>query len=87
MALAIEKAGSTDRRAVADALMELNDPNGEVVGPAEWEKAKKLIADGTPINYQGASGSVDFDEKGDVPGTYSVAVVGEDGNWQKEILK
>jgi branched-chain amino acid transport system substrate-binding protein len=87
MALAIEKAGSTDRRAIADALMELNDPNGEVVGPGEWEKAKQLIADGTPINYQGASGSVDFDEKGDVPGTYSVAIVGEDGNWQKEILK
>jgi branched-chain amino acid transport system substrate-binding protein len=87
MALAIEKAGSTDRRAIADALMQLNDPQGEVVGPGEWQKAKALIAEGTPINYQGASGSVDFDEKGDVPGVYGVNTVGEDGGWAKEILK
>jgi branched-chain amino acid transport system substrate-binding protein len=87
MALAIEKAGSTDRRAIADALTQLNDPNGEIVGPGEWEKAKQLIADGKAINYEGASGSVDFDENGDVPGTYSVATVGDDGNWQKELLK
>lgn len=87
MALAIEKAGSTDRRAIADALMQINDPEGEVVGPGEWEKAKQLIAEGKAINYQGASGSVDFDEKGDVPGVYGVNTVGEDATWQKEILK
>lgn len=87
MALGIEKAGSTEGRAIAAALMELNEPNGEVVGPTEWEKAKALIAEGTPINYQGASGSVDFDERGDVPGTYSVATVGDDGTWQTELLK
>ncbi len=87
MALAIEKAGSTDRRAIADALMQINDPNGEVVGPGEWEKAKQLIAEGKAINYQGASGTVDFDEHGDVPGVYGVNTVGDDGKWQKEILK
>jgi branched-chain amino acid transport system substrate-binding protein len=87
MALAIEKAGSTDKRAIADALMQVNDPQGEIVGPGEWEKAKALIAEGKPINYQGASGSVDFDEKGDVPGVYGVNTVGEDGSWSKEIMK
>jgi branched-chain amino acid transport system substrate-binding protein len=87
MALAIEKAGSTDKRAIADALMQVNDPAGEVVGPGEWEKAKALIAEGKPINYQGASGSVDFDEKGDVPGVYGVNTVGEDGAWSKTIMK
>lgn len=87
MALAIEKAGSTDRRAIADALTQINDPAGEVVGPGEWEKAKQLIAEGKAINYQGASGSVDFDENGDVPGVYGVNTVGEDGSWAKEIMK
>jgi branched-chain amino acid transport system substrate-binding protein len=87
MALAIEKAGSTDKRAIADALMEVNDPAGEVVGPGEWEKAKQLIAEGKPVNYEGASGSVDFDEKGDVPGVYGVNTVGADGTWEKTILK
>lgn len=87
MALAIEKAGSTDKRAIADALMEINDPDGEVVGPGEWEKAKQLIAEGKAINYEGASGSVDFDEKGDVPGVYGVNTVGEDGGWAKTIIK
>jgi branched-chain amino acid transport system substrate-binding protein len=87
MALAIEKAGSADKRAIADALMQINDPNGEVVGPGEWEKAKKLIADGKAINYEGASGSVDFDEHGDVPGVYGVNTVGDEGSWHKEIMK
>lgn len=87
MALAIEKAGSTDSRAIANALTELNEPGGEVVGPTEWKKAKALIADGSAINYEGASGSVDFDENGDVPGTYAVATVGPDGTWQTELLR
>lgn len=63
------------------------DPNGEKVGPGEWAKAKKLIDDGKPINYEGASGSCDFDENGDVPGTYAVNVVGDHGKWQKKLLK
>ncbi len=87
MALAIEKAGSTDKRAIADALMQINDPKGEVVGPGDWEKGKKLIDEGKPINYQGASGTVDFDEHGDVPGVYGVNTVGDDGTWSKTILK
>jgi branched-chain amino acid transport system substrate-binding protein len=87
MALAIEKAGSTERRAIADALMVLNEAQGEVVGPGEWGKAKQLIDAGNPINYEGASGSVDFDANGDVPGIYGVNVVGEDGAWSKTILK
>lgn len=86
MALAIEKAGSTDGRAIADALMEVNDPDGEVILPTEWEKAKALIAEGRKINYQGASGPVDFDENGDVAGIYSIASVGEDGDWVTELL-
>lgn len=68
IALAAQKAGSTDPRAIRDNLRAVANPPGEVVLPGEWEKAVKLLADGQDINYEGASGSVDFDENGDVPG-------------------
>lgn len=87
VALAIEKAGSTDRRAIADALMQLNDPEGEKVYAGEWEKAKQLIQDGKAINYEGVSGPIDFDENGDVSdATYGINFVGDDGAWQKTFL-
>ena len=48
---------------------------GETILPGEWEKAKELIAAGTDINYEGASGSHEFDEKGDVPGVVIETVI------------
>lgn len=52
------------------ALQSINDPNGTVIrtGPLELARAVDLMADGHPINYEGASGPVDFDERGDVRG-------------------
>ena len=87
MALAIEKAGAADRAKIKDALRAISDGKGEVVRPGEWAKAKKLIADGKDINYEGASGSADFDANGDVSGVFAVNVVGDDGKWAKELLK
>lgn len=87
MALAIEKAGSADRTKIKDALRSISNGTGEIVRPGEWAKAKKLIADGTQINYEGASGSADFDENGDVSGVFAVNVVGDDGKWTKSLLK
>jgi len=87
MALAIEKAGSADRSKIGAALREVANGPGEVVRPGEWAKAKKLIADGQDINYEGASGNVDFDENGDVGGVFGLNVVGDDGNWSKTLLK
>jgi ABC-type branched-subunit amino acid transport system substrate-binding protein len=45
------------------ALPLVNSPVGEVVrpGPHELARAAQLIGAGKPINYQGASGAVDFD--------------------------
>ncbi|MGH6945021.1 MAG: ABC transporter substrate-binding protein, partial [Geminicoccaceae bacterium] len=71
LALAIEKAGSTEGAAIRDALHEVATPPGETILPGEFEKAKELLADGQDINYEGAGGSQDFDENGDVPGIYS----------------
>jgi branched-chain amino acid transport system substrate-binding protein len=66
LGLAIAKAGTTEAAAVRDALWAVNDPEGTVVGPGEFKTALDLIAAGQKINYEGASGSVNFDTHGGV---------------------
>lgn len=83
IALAIEKAGSTDRTAIKNALRLVANAPGEKVGPGEWEKAVALIKAGKDINYEGASGSHDFDENGDVAGFVGKYVV--EGNGYKQV--
>ena len=68
LALAIEKNGKAERTGIAQALRAVATPPGEVVLPGEWAKAKALIKAGKEINYQGATGSIDFDVAGDVSG-------------------
>ncbi len=87
LALAIEKAGSADRGAIGAALRDVANEPGTVIRPGEWEKAKAAIAAGEDINYEGASGNVDFDEAGDVGGIYSVNTVGDDGNWETNLIQ
>lgn len=65
LALAIQKAGSTDRAKVRDALRAIANGKGEMIQPGEWKKAVALIKEGKEIDYAGASGGVDFDSKGD----------------------
>jgi branched-chain amino acid transport system substrate-binding protein len=81
LALAIEKAGAADRSKISAALREVASAPGEIILPGEWEKAKKLIAAGQDINYQGAAGDHEFDENGDVPGVYGL--FGVDGDTLK----
>lgn len=68
LALAIEKAGSTDRAGIAAALREVSSAPGEKILPGEWTKAVELIKAGTDIDYEGAGGALDFDAAGDVDG-------------------
>lgn len=82
-ALAIQQAGSTDRTKVRDALRAVANPPGESVGPGEWAKALELIKAGKDIDYTGATGSMDFDDKGDVAGVIGHFVV--DGTGYKEV--
>jgi branched-chain amino acid transport system substrate-binding protein len=49
-----------------DQLRAVANPPGAFIGPNEFEKAFELLKAGAPINYEGASGSVDFDANGDV---------------------
>jgi branched-chain amino acid transport system substrate-binding protein len=68
IALAAEMAGSTDSKAIRDAIAEIANPPGEVVNPGAdgFGNAIAYIADGTDIDYQGAAGPIDFDPNGDV---------------------
>ncbi|MGQ4880510.1 ABC transporter substrate-binding protein [Billgrantia sp. LNSP4103-1] len=68
LALAIEQNGSAEREGLSEALRNVASAPGETILPGEWEKALELIAAGEEINYEGASGSHEFDDNGDVPG-------------------
>ena len=75
IALAAAKAGTTtDSAAIRDALRDVANPGGEVVGPGVdgIKRALDLIAQGKDINYEGAGGSQDFDENGDVISTIEI---------------
>ncbi|MET2828475.1 ABC transporter substrate-binding protein [Mesorhizobium shangrilense] len=73
-ALAVQAAGSTDRKAVNDSIRKVANGPGEKIYPGELAKGLKILKEGGKINYEGATG-VEFDDKGDVPGTYRVEEV------------
>ena len=75
VALAAAKAGTTtDATAIRDALRDVANAPGEVVGPGREgvARALALIAEGTDINYEGTAGNVDLDENGDVYGSIEI---------------
>jgi branched-chain amino acid transport system substrate-binding protein len=76
LALALEKTGG-EMEGLSDALREVASEPGEAILPGEWEKAVELIAAGEDINYEGASGSHEFDDVGDVPGVFDEMTVEE----------
>jgi len=51
---------------IRDNLRFVANPPGEIVKPGEFKKAFELLKAGKDINYEGAAGSVDFDNNGDV---------------------
>jgi branched-chain amino acid transport system substrate-binding protein len=68
------KAGQVDGAkemtgiAIRDRLRKVANPPGDVVGPgaADLKIALQLLEEKKEINYEGAAGSCDFDESGDV---------------------
>ncbi|QNI01576.1 ABC transporter substrate-binding protein [Halomonas sp. SH5A2] len=82
VALAIEQNGNAEREGLSDALRSVATAPGETILPGEWEKAVELIAQGEDINYEGASGSHEFNESGDVPGIV-VEMTVEDGEFKR----
>jgi len=83
IALAIQKAGSTDRAAIKGALRAVAGPPGVKVGPGDWKKAVDLLASGQDIDYEGAAGSLNFDAAGDVAGV--IGEYGIEGDTFKEL--
>jgi ABC-type branched-subunit amino acid transport system substrate-binding protein len=84
VALAAAKAGNTtDSTAIRDAIRDVANAPGEVVGPGRDEiaRALALIAEGKDINYNGAGGDIEFDENGDVFGTIEIWTI-KDGEIQ-----
>jgi branched-chain amino acid transport system substrate-binding protein len=75
LALAVQSKGSADRKGMAEAVRAVASAPGEIILPGEWEKAVALLKAGKEINYEGASGSHEFDAAGDVPGTIVELVV------------
>ena len=72
--------------ALADSLFTVANPPGVIVGPGSWETARSLILRGVDINYNGVSGPLDFDNKGDVARLYSLNQVSDENTWIVEPL-
>ena len=78
--LAIQRAGTTtDGRKIRDALFEVSRPPGTAYSPAKLAEALIALRSGTDIDYDGASGPVNFDEYGEVLANFVVFRVQEGG--------
>ena len=64
LALAYLKAGSAEPDALAGALVEVSNPPGKCISYEEC--ALQIQNVDTDINYEGLSGPIDFDNKGDI---------------------
>ncbi len=69
IAFAMQKAGSTDRTAIRDAVMSVANAPGTQILPGELAKGLQILKDGGDIDYVGAT-NVEFTKEGDVTGTY-----------------
>ncbi len=78
-ALAAARGGKADGTTIRDNLRAVAGPPGEKVGFTDLARAFELIRSGSEIDYEGVSGSVNFDGNGDVSGgSYGVWAI-EDG--------
>ena len=51
---------------IREQLRTVANPPGTFIGPGEFKLAFEMLSAGKSINYEGASGTIDFDENGDV---------------------
>jgi branched-chain amino acid transport system substrate-binding protein len=74
IALAMQKAGSADRTAIRDALLEVANGPGEPILPGELAKGLQILADGGDVDYVGAT-NVELIGPGEASGTYREYIV------------
>ncbi len=72
IALAAQKAGAVDGASIKAQLRNVGGPPGTTILPGEWNKSKAAIAAGQDIDWEGAAGSENFNEFGDVTGPYEI---------------
>ncbi len=86
IALAIEEGGAADGTTILDNLYKVSSPPGTQVFPGEFAKAKDLIAAGTDIDYEGASGSLNFDVVGEAGSDYQFFEIVSDAFVQRDVI-
>ncbi|MCD2202264.1 ABC transporter substrate-binding protein [Halobacterium sp. KA-6] len=64
--LANAAAGENSGAAIAQEMQNVANPGGEEVTPSTLAEGLEMAAEGTEIQYSGASSAVDFDENGDL---------------------
>ncbi|MBO6718191.1 MAG: ABC transporter substrate-binding protein [Rhizobiaceae bacterium] len=74
IAMAMQKAGSTDRAAIKDHVLDVANAPGEKILPGQLGKALELIKAGTDVDYVGAT-NVELIGPGEASGTYREYVV------------
>ena len=80
LALAMVAAGETTGEGINANYKAIASPPGELV--YTFEEGAKLLAEGKEINYEGVSGPLDFDEYGNVAGSYA-SMVAPAGEWKE----
>ncbi|MDQ2960776.1 MAG: ABC transporter substrate-binding protein [Candidatus Dormibacteraeota bacterium] len=80
LALAIEYANTTDPQAMVNAIPNVSNPPGTTV--SDWATAVSDLKAGKKINYDGASGPMDFNQYHNVFGPFDAVQVDLQGNEQ-----
>lgn len=75
IAAAIERAGEATSDAIRQNLVAVSGPGGTTYGPGQWSQIQAALQAGNEINYEGASGAVDFTLVGEVTSDYEVFAV------------
>jgi len=71
--LAIQRAGTiTDGKKIRDALFDVSRPPGTAFSPSKLGEALVALRSGQDIDYDGASGPVNFDDLGEVLANFVV---------------
>ncbi|ERH05930.1 MAG: ABC-type branched-chain amino acid transport system, periplasmic component [Halonotius sp. J07HN4] len=86
--LANAAAGENSGPAIAEQMGAVANPGGEEVTPSTLADGLAMAAEGTEIQYQGASSPVNFDENGDLTAaTYEVFRFNQDGYEATETIE
>ena len=75
------KTVSEKEISLSDSLRWVASPPGYKIYPGDWDLAVKMLLAGMDIDYEGASGSLNFDQHGDVTGMYALNQVSPNNTW------